>query len=305
MEDCVTQTAPEPPAWLVDPAAWAAEEAVAVGGGPVAKHFRAAELAPGVLFAEASSPAAGVGTAEGLAVATETLYAFLLQVLGSEGASPLRFWNFVPGITDPSGGTEPHRYMCFNAGRAAGMQAAGAEGAGVAASAVGVPRSQPLTVQALARPAPATPLENPRQVPAWRYSERYGPTPPTFARAVRLPDDAPLHPGAMLLSGTAAVVGEDSVHSGDLAAQAAETCTNLAALLGAAAGASRAEEDERLTGLRHLRVYVTREEDLAAVGELFRERCPGLGTLTLMHAPLCRPELLLEAEGVTVDRLRG
>ena len=271
----------------------------------MAKHFRAVELAPGVLFAEVAAPAGAVDAADGLATATEALYGFLLQVLDSQSLSPLRFWNFVPGITEPpGGGTEPHRYMFFNAGRASGLTAAGCAGAAVAASAVGVPADQPLTVQVLAAPAAAAPLENPRQVPAWRYSGRYGSTPPTFARAVRLPGDAPLHPGALLLSGTAAVVGEDSVHPGDLAAQAAETCTNLAVLLGAAAGATREEEDERLADLRHLRVYVTRERDLDEVGNLFRGRCPGIETLTLMHAPLCRPELLLEAEGISVDQMQ-
>ena len=148
-------------------------------------------------------------------------------------------------------------------------------------------------------------------MPAWRYSNRYGEVPPSFARAAVLPADAPLHPGALLLAGTAAVVGEDSVHAGDLAAQAAETCTNLAALVGEAAGvplggeADADDEDALLTRLRHLRVYVTRAEDLPGVGRIFRGRCPRLETLTLMRAPLCRPELLLEAEGISEDHLRG
>lgn len=299
------QTAPDPPAWVVDARAW--EEAHADAGG-----LRAIARPGGCELVEAVVEPGASQSPEGLRHASETLYRQVLAAAEKRGLWPLRFWNFVPGITEPAGSAAVHRYMRFNEGRAAGMAASGFAGHRVAASAVGFPTGHPrprLTVQALLGPVAAAPAENPRQVPAWRYSERFGPTPPTFARAAVLPRAATAFPGALLLAGTAAVVGERSVHEGNLEAQLAETCTNLAVLLGEAAGeklpegAPPREEDRRLTHLLHLRVYVTRAADLQAVAEGFAARCPRVETLTLMHAPLCRPELLLEAEGVSREAL--
>ncbi|WP_154661908.1 chorismate transformation enzyme, FkbO/Hyg5 family [Phycisphaera mikurensis] len=266
--------------------------------------------APGHSLVEAVAPAADTADPAGLQDATRLAYRRLLRRAADARLAPLRFWNYVPGITEPAGDAA-HRYMVFNAGRAAGMAEAGFAGRRVAASAVGFPGDADaprLTVQMLAGPAPAEPAENPRQVPAWRYSDRFGDVPPAFARAARLPASAGFLPGALLLAGTASVVGEESLHPGDLAAQAAETCTNLAVLLAAGAGralapgAAGGEEDVHLARLRDLRVYVKRAADLPAVGRMLQARCPA-ASVSLMHAEICRPELLLEAEGVSSERL--
>src|SRR6185312_12015184 len=47
-----------------------------------------------------------------------------------------------------------------------------------------------LQVYALCAAQPGQALENPRQVSAWKYPRRYGPTAPSFARAMRLPGGA-------------------------------------------------------------------------------------------------------------------
>ena len=63
------------------------------------------------------------------------------------------------------------------------------------------------------------PLENPRQLAAWRYPRQYGPRPPTFARAMLAPDAVRL---PLMLSGTGAVVGHASLQDDDLQAQLGE-----------------------------------------------------------------------------------
>src|SRR5690606_37752412 len=80
---------------------------------------------------------------------------------------------------------------------------------------------------------PGRPVENPRQRPAYRYSQRYGPASPSFARATELTLGRRGR-RALLVGGTAAVRGEDSVHEGDLDGQFEETVANLRALLVAA-----------------------------------------------------------------------
>ena len=85
-----------------------------------------------------------------------------------------------------------------------------------------------LQVYWLAARVAGTPLENPRQVAAYRYPRQYGPQSPTFARAMLPPagSDMPL-----LLSGTASVVGHETRHPGDVLAQLDETFANLDSLL--------------------------------------------------------------------------
>ena len=88
-----------------------------------------------------------------------------------------------------------------------------------------------LQIYWLAAAAPGMPVENPRQVSAYRYPRTYGPQPPSFARAM-LPPTARQLP--LLLSGTASVVGHASQHADALLAQVEETFANFDALLGAA-----------------------------------------------------------------------
>src|SRR3954447_23005099 len=123
----------------------------------------------------------------------------------------VRMWNHIPGIHDPLD-AECDRYMHFNAGRFEAMcewfGGAGSFPQRVpAASGVGHD-GQDLIVHALAMREPGTPVENPQQVPAFRYSKRYGPLPPCFARATQIARPAP----SLLIAGTAAITGEVSRH---------------------------------------------------------------------------------------------
>jgi enamine deaminase RidA (YjgF/YER057c/UK114 family) len=136
-------------------------------------------------------------------------------------------------------------------------------------------------------------VENPRQTPSWRYSQRYGPTPPRFSRAtVAALENEPV----VLLGGTASIVGEDTVHVGDLERQTHETLRNLAALI--AAASIREDESGALDRLRSLRVYVTAPQHADEVRDVLASRCPHLSDVEFATSALCRPELLVEIEGV-------
>src|SRR5262245_21061158 len=122
----------------------------------------------------------------------------------ADGQHVVRMWNHVPGIHDPMHGGARDRYMVFNAARFAAMSRwfGGADRIGAcvpAASGVGH-GGDALVVYALATTRPGVPIQNPRQVPSHRYSHRYGPLPPCFARATRVDHPRP----ALLIAGTAA-----------------------------------------------------------------------------------------------------
>jgi chorismate lyase / 3-hydroxybenzoate synthase len=201
----------------------------------------------------------------------------------------LRVWNFVANITGGDGDEE--RYRQFNAGRYSAVALKyDFETSLPAASGVGSTGGD-LVIACLAGKLPATPIENPRQVSAFRYPRQYGPRAPLFSRAALLPDQH------LLVSGTASIVGHESLHPGDTHLQLEETARNLHMLLaetgrkyaaGDAFGALRPES---------LRVYVRNADDASSIRAALIELLGEPQSLVLIEAEICRRELLLEIEG--------
>jgi chorismate lyase/3-hydroxybenzoate synthase len=211
--------------------------------------------------------------------------------------TPIRFWNFVPNVGEPMGdGLD--RYMVFNAGRyeafADWFEVGRREVPLLAtASAVGI-RGRDFVIYCMTSEHPGTSVENPRQRPAWRYSAKYGPMPPCFSRATIATIGGRRQ---LLIGGTASIVGEDSRHQGDITRQLDETLQNLGALVNAAAG--RHEPRAIALGrLRDLRVYVTDSDHADMIRRTLADECPGARHTELVHARICRPELLVEIEGL-------
>jgi chorismate lyase/3-hydroxybenzoate synthase len=244
----------------------------------------------------------------------EALYAEMLATMATT-CTPraVRFWNGLPSITehippptegrvnwggDPLQHEKFDRYMAFNFGRFRAFLAhfGSAEAIGrevPAATAVGH-GGPDLIVHGLFSATPGATVENPRQTPAWRYSPRFGPLPPCFARATRI---EPAGRSTMLISGTASIVGEGTLHPGKTAdhlrLQAKETFRNLAALLEA--------DGLALNDLHDARAYVAYSRDFAQVQQLCRTHLTGLRQLELVHAEICRPGLILEVEGIATQ----
>lgn len=229
------------------------------------------------------------------------IYALIRAELASRRAChPLRFWNFVPGIHRPVCGGLSH-YEVFNAGRYAAFSdwygTPSLSEHMVAASGVGH-RSSDFLVQVLAGERPGRGLENPRQRAAYRYSKRYGPLPPCFARATLVDGWTPGDDGRWLIvSGTASVVGEDSFHEGQLKQQLIETCANLTSLL-EHAGVSC----HPLARFDELRVYLVDETYRESLVGFLAAKLPNLNQLEMVPADLCRSDLMVEVEGLV--RLR-
>ena len=70
-------------------------------------------------------------------------------------------------------------------------------------------------------------MANPRQIAPYRYSKRFGPLPPCFARATVLPAEAGTA-RKILVGGTASIRGEESIYLDDIRLQTSETFHNLA-----------------------------------------------------------------------------
>jgi chorismate lyase/3-hydroxybenzoate synthase len=216
-------------------------------------------------------------------------YRLLLQAIGRHGHPHLaRVWNYLADINAGDGDDE--RYRQFTVGRAEGMEGIPAARF-PAATAIGrVDGVRELVVFALSAQAFGVPVENPRQVSAYRYPREYGPVPPSFARAMRLDGARP----TLLVSGTASVVGHATAHDSSRE-QAQETLRNLDALLG------QAGMDRALAGRTWLRGYLRDPADAGVVRQALAECGVADSHLVCLHGEICRRDLLLEIDGVVQD----
>ena len=229
----------------------------------------------------------------GIIAAAEYAYARLTEfIAGSRTPHLLRIWNYLDAITEGEGDSERYRQFCV--GRARGLGTFDAQTL-PAATAIGrCDDERVIQIYWLASAAPGTPVENPRQVSAYRYPRQYGPQSPSFARAMLPPPDSKM---PLLLSGTASVVGHHSLHAGQLLAQLDETFANFDSLIGAAREREPALPAHFGAGTR-LKVYVRERDDLPLIAEAFATRFGGGVPHLILHAVICRRDLAVEIDGV-------
>jgi chorismate lyase/3-hydroxybenzoate synthase len=225
--------------------------------------------------------------------ASERAYAALVRfVEGSDTPHLLRVWNYLDAITLGDGDAERYRQFCI--GRARGLGSFDPLGL-PAATAIGrCDGRRTLQVYWLSAARRGTPVENPRQVSAYRYPRQYGPQSPSFARAMLPPPDSHM---PLLLSGTASVVGHASQHIGELLKQIGETFVNFDALLGEARRMAPELPAEFGENTR-LKVYVRDADDLAVVARALEQRFGDRVPHLILHAAICRRELAVEIDGV-------
>lgn len=225
-----------------------------------------------------------------LAAAAEAAYRELLEFQARSRHRHLwRIWNFIGEINAGEGDDERYRQFCL--GRARAFETATSafrDTAYPAATAVGLlDGSRRLRICWLAGVERGEPVENPRQVSAYRYPRQYGPASPSFSRATLTAD------GMLLVSGTASIVGHGSMHAGHAGAQLAETLRNLDAV---AAAASMGERGALAAPL--LTVFLRRPADPRQVEHELRRHFPAAPGIVILDAAICRAELQVEIEAI-------
>jgi enamine deaminase RidA (YjgF/YER057c/UK114 family) len=254
-------------------------------------------------------------SAAGVYEKTVCTYQHLRRLLPCAGArldQVLRTWLYLGGIVDDDGPTQ--RYKELNRARADVYQYfpflaewlpdGYARAAFPASTGIGT-RGRSISIAALALVSNrddvvTVPLENPRQTAAYSYPTAYSPSTPKFSRGLALccGDDTTL-----FISGTASITHSESRHVGDVEAQTHELLENITALI---------SEDNltrhglpgrgtTLEGLGLARVYVKRPKDFARVQAVCEQRL-GKVPSTFVQADVCRPELLVEIEGIAFSR---
>lgn len=208
----------------------------------------------------------------------------------------LRMWNFLSRINEGEGDHE--RYRQFSAGRHRALALKpGFERELPAGTAIGT-YEPGLVIYFLAGKSPGTQVENPRQISAFHYPRQHGPKSPSFARATLV--GAGLGTGAsprLLVSGTASIVGHESLHPGDLLKQLDETLANIDALLASALRINSPAAASGPVRAESLKLYL-REAAHLAILKPHLPRLLGAETpLLCLQGDICRRNLLLEVEG--------
>lgn len=200
----------------------------------------------------------------------------------------LRVWHYFPQINDDENGLE--RYRGFNIGRHEAFVANGrsiSEENVPAASALGSD-SGSLTIYFMAGKRPGKAVENPRQVSAYHYPNLFGPRSPVFVRAMSVTVG---RQNCFFISGTASIVGYETVHQGDVEKQAGETLLNIRTLL------EQAPHYDSKRGRMLIKVYLRYAHDLDVVRDRVKVEFGAACNTVYLHSNICRSDLLLEIEG--------
>lgn len=232
----------------------------------------------------------GDGVHCALEAAAHAAYGSLFDLLQRSGhAYPIRFWNYLPRINADENGLE--RYRHFNVGRHTAFVESQRppDAAPPAACALGCSGTA-ITVMVLAGQEPPVAIENPRQLSAYRYPQQYGPRPPTFSRAALYRHN---EQALLTISGTASIVGHETVHIGDVAAQVDESLRNVRAVVDAANQAVGASLFT-LDALK-MKAYVRHAADADLVRRQLLQHLPAT-PVPLVRADICRASLLFEIE---------
>jgi chorismate lyase/3-hydroxybenzoate synthase len=237
-------------------------------------------------------------SAEALLHATRTAYQEVFAALEeTQHRHLIRVWNYLPEINGDAEGDE--RYRHFNSARQTAFRESGRSTVGTvpAACALGSPAGSPISIYFLASRHPPKMIENPRQVSAYHYPSKFGVHSPVFSRACVLSESGGTN---LFVSGTASIVGYETIHHGDVRAQTRETLTNIEALV---------DEANRVMGPAHysmnalkFKVYVRRVSDLAAIEDALSSRLSESTSIVYLHADVCREDLLVEIEATGESR---
>jgi chorismate lyase / 3-hydroxybenzoate synthase len=229
-----------------------------------------------------------------LAAQTQSLYGRMLAA--AKGRHLYRIWNYVPHINTLTDGFE--NYQAFCQGRSLAFEAAvGASFQQVlpAASAVGTD-DHFLSLIFICGPEVPRHIENPEQIPAYRYPVEHGPRAPCFSRATVAKIAGRTF---TFISGTSAIKGHVTVAPGAMLDQLDCTLDNLRLVsreagIGEDLGANRMQT-------RHFKIYLRHASDFAAARKRLEQNLlRPTDRVTYLRSDICRTSLSLEIEATLV-----
>ena len=202
----------------------------------------------------------------------------------------VRIWNFFPEINTVIDNVE--RYQSFCIGRYNAYQTVTEfERTLPAATAIGS-HGKDLIIYFIATTKAGVQVENPRQISAYHYPQKYSPKSPSFARATLKHWPTVTH---FFISGTASIVGHETLHEENVLIQLEETLKNIEALVTTVRDTHQ-QPIHDITGLSLMKVYIRHPEHFEMIQEALSQRMGNDVAIIYLQGDICRANLLLEIE---------
>jgi len=242
---------------------------------------------------------------EHLPLAEQIEYSFdtVRQILEMEGmtfADIVRQWNYIPGILNihPIDGKKLQHYQLFNEIRQKYYSTNEFTDGYPAATGIGT-RNGNFDLDFFAIRSSTSVqkvgLSNPKQQDAFKYDQSHlvgdttsGPNKktPLFERAKVLKTKEGIQ---IFISGTASIIGQETIGIGDIKCQTEITINNMHELISGL-------NIYQTTHFTYLRAYIKEEQDFQTVKSICESSFPGV-PVSYLQADVCRDNLLVELEG--------
>lgn len=226
--------------------------------------------------------------------ATKNSYCEIYNCLKETGLTHLlRTWNFFPSITaNDALHSKNNRYESFCQGRLHAIEENNIDTATYPAATVIGNHDKKLQIYFLASDTPGTAVENPRQTSAYQYPVEMRETQPLFSRGLLKTWGQRTH---FYVSGTASIIGHETLHVNDVCAQLNEAINNVETLVAHANDQYQASLNAQ-DDLLYMKVYIRNRNDVEAIKQVLAARLSTIIPRALLLGDMCREDLLVEIE---------
>lgn len=223
-------------------------------------------------------------------------YKDLLDSFNMDSYRIVRFWNYIPDINSLGNTEEKYREFCRGRENAFLEYSVKLRGTYPAATGIGCKGKQ-LCVSMLAvnKQMIVKSLENPNQIPAYQYPTRYGLSTPKFSRATYIKNK---NESYIFISGTASIIGADTVYIDNVEMQTETTIENIFELI--SEDNLKKYNIDNISFIQNLKliiVYIKNWKDYLVVKKICEKRFDQIQVLYLQN-DICRKDLLVEIEAV-------
>lgn len=227
------------------------------------------------------------------------IYEDIFTILNMEDTKNiLRIWNYIPNINVL--GVNEENYKEFCVGRECAFDNYYSENAELlypAATGIGC-KGNDLTIYLIARKDGKNikNIENPRQVPSYKYPSIYGSSAPRFARASYVENN---DIDNMYLSGTASIIGHETIFINDIEKQCITTIKNIETIISSDNLKNyNINKHYDLKDIKCIKVYIKRENDYEIVREICETHFGPYVHSMYFIVDICRSDLLVEIEAL-------
>jgi enamine deaminase RidA (YjgF/YER057c/UK114 family) len=225
----------------------------------------------------------------------------LLSETGFTFRDIIRQWNYIEGILQFDGSYQ--HYQIFNEIRTKFYNNHFKEKGYPAATGIGIKKGGVIVeyVALLNSETKTIPLDNPRQIPAYRYHQDVLKGQPLYKVKATPKFERGLYLSIsdmrfLFISGTAAISGEQVIYPGSPSLQTLHTIDNISELISKENLCKKDISAEKITH-DYLRIYIKEKHDFLEIQTVCKKEYKETPCVWL-QADICRDELLVEIEGI-------